>query len=72
MNHSDPGQIHFTGESACKEFVPNQFRKNFCVTCQGKIQQHLDAKPEDIAAALEYSVEKGILSSIQTEPHTQY
>ena len=59
MNQSDHGQIHFTGESSCTEFVPNQFRKNFCITCQGKIQQHLSAKPEDIAAALEYSVDKG-------------
>ena len=53
------GQIHFTGESSCEEFVPNQFRRNFCVTCQGKIQQHFTAKPEQIAAALEYSGDKG-------------
>ena len=59
---SDQGQIHFTGESSCKEFVPNQFRRNFCITCQGKIQQHFTAKPEDVAAALEYTVDKGKLA----------
>lgn len=58
MTQSEQGQIHFTGESSCKEFSPNQFRKNFCITCQGKIQQHFTAKPEHIAAALEYSVDK--------------
>ena len=60
MTQSEQGQIHFTGESSCKEFIPNQFRRNFCITCQGKIQQHYSAKPEHIAAALEYSVDKGI------------
>ena len=65
MNHSDEGQIHFTGESSCKEFIPNQFRRNFCITCQGKIQQHFTAKPEHIAAALEYSVDKGSLIDAQ-------
>jgi len=58
MTQSEQGQIHFSGESTCKEFVPNQFRRNFCITCQGKIQQHFTAKPEHIAAALEYSVDK--------------
>ena len=64
MTQSEQGQIHFTGESSCKEFIPNQFRRNFCITCQGKIQQHYSAKPEHIAAALEYSVDKGIFETL--------
>ena len=53
------GQMHFTCEVTCAEFVPNRFRKNFCVVCQSKIQQHSGAKPEHVVAALEYSVDKG-------------
>ena len=64
MTQSEQGQIHFTGESSCKEFIPNQFRRNFCITCQAKIQQHYSAKPEHIAAALEYSVDKGIFETL--------
>ena len=51
-------QINFTGESLCPTFTPNSFKKDLCQLCQSKIQCHSSASDEEIAAALEYTVDK--------------
>jgi len=58
---SGGGQMHFSGELPCPQFEANIFRKNFCQVCQGRIEKHDGASEKDVAAALEYSVDGGIV-----------
>lgn len=51
-------QICFTGEAGCPQFTPNPFKADICTACQQKIQSHSGAGPAQVAAALEFAVDK--------------
>jgi len=50
-------QMCFSGSAGCPQFTPNPFKKDICGSCQNKIQSHSSATPQQVAAALEYSVD---------------
>jgi len=51
-------QMHFSGSANCPKFAGNPFRKNFCVSCQQRIDAHSGATQQQIVEAIEYAVDK--------------
>jgi len=62
--------IFFSGESQCPKFSANPFKKDVCSSCQLKIQAHTTASNEEIKAALEYAVDKGIVLPLSIDGQT--
>jgi len=58
-------EIFFSGQATCAHFEANIFKKDLCSSCGNKISKHSCASSEDIKAALEYSVDKGIIYDFQ-------
>ena len=59
MAESAKAQIHFSGESSCPTFSPNQFRPSLCVSCSKLVSSHTAEAVSDsvVQQALEHLVE---------------